>query len=306
MTLSRPECHQRTQNKNFPSNPVSKVCNNLWNVADALHNPTSILVNLYNPACVVKADFSLVSGSNWICQYPEHESIVKKYLVPGKVSRMSSILRSGYTSFLSLHSLACSPHRNTYCHLSLVPAQWDLPMYLMKVESLSFQVHVYHWQVEIYFFYDKKVFFEVVALLVDGLQYWSSELPVMFVLAQTHPKQIDHLHQAKPSRSPSLDLCSSLLLWGQLATQAASTVASVLICVQHLLLQHHSGQWLFVAVLKLVHSLNWSVCLQPVHQLAQQFQLHHQLSHLNSWIPCSAMIQGFFHWEPLLAVLLVH
>ena len=45
----------------------------------------------------------------------------------------------------------------------------------------------------------------------------SIELPVKFVQAQT---QIHRLYQAKP-QSPSLDLCSSLLLRGQLATQVA-------------------------------------------------------------------------------------
>lgn len=73
MSFPSPECHPGIQYY------ASTFSMSLWNVAEVLQRPNSIIVNLNNPSCVVNA---LESVSMPSCQYPDTRSRVEKNLVP--------------------------------------------------------------------------------------------------------------------------------------------------------------------------------------------------------------------------------
>ena len=77
MSWNTQEHHLNIQNTT--STPVQQSCRK---VAGALHSPNGLLTNLCNPQCVMKADFSLVAGSN-----PDARSSVENR--PHSVSRTS-------------------------------------------------------------------------------------------------------------------------------------------------------------------------------------------------------------------------
>ena len=78
----------------------------------------------------MKADFSLVAGSNWGFASNRNTGQVLRNIVYQIDYREYHLFLAEVTHLsLLLHSPVDSQHKNAEYHLSLVLAQWDLPMH---------------------------------------------------------------------------------------------------------------------------------------------------------------------------------